>query len=381
MSTSVAHGATAVGFEVVGEVFARNFTEPGELGAAFAAFSADEPLVDIWGGVADDHAGTQWAADTLQLIFSGTKGLVAICVLLLADRGLLNPDAPVARYWPEFAAAGKDTVRVREVLSHQARLPGIASQVDWQDAADASAMAARIATQPQSTDPRATATYHPLTFGWICAELVLRITGSSIGCFFAQEIAEPLGLDLWIGLPAQHQHRVARVELAADWGVSSVFTPEEVQRDDLIRSVAANPRRFDRDNLPWNKPLWHAAEIPGANAIGTARSIARLYASLPSLLAPETIALASRPLTAGQDTLSGRPIAFSTGFQLQQERMPFGPPPDAFGHGGAGGSRHGYWPSTGVGFSYAMNLLRDDATDTRATRLLQALHHALERAS
>jgi CubicO group peptidase (beta-lactamase class C family) len=241
-------------------------------------------------------------------------------------------------------------------------------------------MAARIAAQPQSTDPRATATYHPLTFGWICGELVRRITGRSIGCFFAEEIAEPLGLDLWIGLPAQHEHRVTRVELAADWGLSSAFTPEQVHRDGLIRSVVANPPRFDRDNLPWNETLWHAAEIPGANAIGTARSIARLYASLPSLLAPETIALASRPLTAGPDTLSGRPIAFSTGFQVQRERMPFGPPPDAFGHGGAGGSRHGYWPALGVGFSYAMNLLREDATDTRATSLLHALHHTVAQA-
>ena len=209
-------GFVAPGFEPVREQFERNFAERGELGAAIAAIREGETVVDLWGGLADRASGRPWTADTMQIIFSGSKGLVSICMLMLMERGLIALDAPVARYWPEFAQAGKEHVLVRDVVAHTARLPGLETPVTWQEATDARRMAALLAAQPQSADPRAATCYHALTFGWLCGELVLRTDGRSIGRFFAEEVAGPLELDLWIGLPEEQEPRVATIELGSD---------------------------------------------------------------------------------------------------------------------------------------------------------------------
>jgi CubicO group peptidase (beta-lactamase class C family) len=378
MSACVCEGTVAEGFGLVAETFERVHAESDELGASFAAYRDGRLLVDIWGGVADSQRGARWKSGTLQVVFSGTKGLVAICLLMLVERGVLDLDAEVAQYWPEFGAAGKGDIQVRDVVSHQARLPGLVEPVTWQEATDARRMATLVAAQPQSDDPRAARTYHALTYGWICGELIRRIDGRSIGRFFADDVADRLGLEIWIGLPAELEPRVAPVKLAADWGTSPAFRRGRFEADPLWRSVFANPVRYSQESFPWNEPLWRAAEIPGANAIGTARSIAKLYASLGELLAPETLERARQPLTTGRDTVLGTPMAFGIGFQLQTEEMSLGPPPDAFGHGGSGGSQHGCWPTQGIGFSYSMNLLRDDDADRRAKDLLDALYISLQ---
>src|SRR3954447_8168956 len=190
-------GFVAPGFEPVREAFERNFSERGELGAAFAAVRDGEPVVDLWGGVADRASGRPWREDTIVTIFSGTKGFVAACMLLLIQRGQLELDAPVARYWPEFAQAGKAHVRVRDVVAHTVRLPYVATPVTWQEATDDVRMAELLAAQPQNTDPRAAYSYHALTFGWLCGELLRRVDGRSIGRFLADEVTGPLGLDVW----------------------------------------------------------------------------------------------------------------------------------------------------------------------------------------
>jgi CubicO group peptidase (beta-lactamase class C family) len=372
-------GFVAQGYEPVAEEFERNFAERGELGAAFAVSRGGEPVVDLWGGVADRVRRRPWAADTLQIVFSGTKGLVAICMLILLERGELALEAPVAAYWPEFAEAGKEGVLVRDVVAHTARLPGLEAPVTWREATDARRMAALIAAQPQSGDPRAAGTYHALTYGWLCGELVRRVDGRSIGRFFAEEVARPLELELWIGLPEELEPRVSRVELAPSWGSSPAFTVERLAADPLLRSVFANPVRYQPESFPWNERDWHAAEVPAANGIGTARSIARLYGSLGRVLSPETLELGRRPLSTRQDTLLGRPTSFGVGFQLLFDESPLGRVPGAFGHGGSGGSVHGRWPDAGLGFSYAMNLMRDDPGDLRAAALLGALHASVER--
>jgi len=370
-------GCSAPGFEPVAEEFQRNFTERGELGAAFAVMRDDEPLVDLWGGIADRASGRPWTADTLQIVFSGTKGLAAVCILLLMERGQLALEAPVAGYWPEFAAAGKGDVLVRDVVSHTAGLPGLQVPVTWQEATDPRRMAALLAQQPRSRDPRATRTYHAVTFGWLCGELVRRIDGRSMGRFFAEEIARPLELDVWIGLPRELEPRVSTVELAATWAAAGP-AEDELSTDPLRRAVE-NPPRYHRESFPWNEPAWHAAEVPSSNGIGTARSIARLYASLDRLLSARTLQLGSTALSDRHDPLMDRPTSFGVGFQLQTDRFPLGPVPDAFGHGGAGGSVHGRWPRQRLGFSYSMNLLRDDPGDTRAAALLAAVYNCLER--
>ena len=369
------NGYTAPGFERVAEEFERNFTERGDLGASFAVAFGDEPLVDLWGGIANRASGRSWAEDTLQIIFSGTKGLTATCILLLIQRGQLALDAPVAQYWPEFAAAGKHDVLVRHLVTHTVGLPGLEEPVTWQEATDARRMAALLAQQPRSNDPRATRTYHAVTFGWLCGELVRRVDGRTIGRFFAEEIAKPLGLDLWIGLPPELEPRVSSVELAASW----TMVTDETLADDPLRRAVENPLRYRPGSFPWNEPSWHAAEVPSSNGIGTARSIARFYANLDEVLSPTALQLGSTVLSNRHDPLMNRATAFGVGFQLQTDMLTLGPTPDAFGHGGAGGSVHGRWPRQRLGFSYTMNLLRDDPDDERAASLLTALYTCVEK--
>ncbi len=366
-------GFVAPGFEPVREEFERNFAERGELGAAFAAFHEGEPVVDLWGGLADRASARPWSEDTLLTIFSGSKGLVSICLLMLIERGQLDLHTPVSRYWPEFGQAGKERVLVRDVVAHTARLPGLAQQVTWQEATDGRRMAQLLAAQPQSDDPRAESSYHPMTFGWLCGELVLRVDGRTLGRFFAEEVADPLGLELWIGLPAEQDQRVATIEAGLAWSVASMSDD-----DAHTRSVMANPVRFEPGSLAANHRSWRAGEVPASNAIGTVRSIARMYASLDRLLLPETIELGRHPISTRLDVMSGAAISFGVGFQLQTAARSLGPPADAFGHGGAGGSRHGCWPRQRVGFSYAMNCLADELGDPRGPALTDALYTCVE---
>jgi len=365
----------APGFGQVADEFGRNFTVRGDLGAAFAVIRDDEVLVDLWGGIADRATARPWTADTLQILFSGTKGLVAACLLLLMERGQLTLEAPVARYWPEFAAAGKADVAVRDLVTHAVGLPGLEVPVTWQEATDARRMAVLLAAQPRSRDPRATRTYHAVTFGWLCGELVRRVDGRRIGQFFAEEIALPLDLELWIGLPADLEARVSTVELAPTW---TSVADERLALDPLRRAIE-NPPRYQPGSFPWNEPDWHAAEVPSSNGIGTARSVARFYDRLDQLLSPATMRLGSTVLSSRHDPLMERTTSFGVGFQLQTDALTLGPEPGAFGHGGAGGSVHGRWPRQRLGFSYAMNLLRDDPGDMRAAALLTALYNCVER--
>ncbi len=379
------HGSVAPGFEPVAEVFEQNFRERGELGAAFAAYRDGELVVDLWGGRAEPGVdGRPWERDTLQLIFSGTKALVATCVLLLIERGRLALEDPVCAHWPAFAANGKQAVTVAELMSHRARMPGVAAPLKEDDLTDGPRLAELLAAQAQETDPRAAAMYHPLTYGWLAGELVRQVDGRSVGRFFAEEIAAPLGLDLWIGLPQELEPRVTTLVTDATWGM--LLDAESLERDELLRRVWRNPPIFGDAELPWNRPAFHAAEIPGANAIGTARSVARLYGCLARggeldgvrLLAPETLELGRRELSRFVDAGTDEQQAFGVGYELQIERMVLGPVPEAFGHTGAGGSIHAAWPEQRVGLSYVMNLMRDDpAGDPRSAELLSALAAAV----
>jgi CubicO group peptidase (beta-lactamase class C family) len=331
--------------------------------------------VDLWGGVADRRSGRPWREDTLQLVFSGAKGVVAVCILMLYERGLLDLDAPVADYWPAF---GKRAILVRDVVGHTARLPGIDEPLTIDQLADRRAVVERLEAQQPSADPRAALCYHPFTYGWMCGELVRRIDGRGIGRFVADEIAGPLDLELWIGLPEQLEHRVAMIELADDWPTAPHNREHVLAADPLLRSIWGNPLTLGRAGFPWNSRAYHAAEIPGAGCIATARSMARLYANLDRLLAPATLELGRTTVSRGHDEAHDAERHFGVGFELQTRLMHLGPAPGAFGHGGAGGSCHGAWPEHGIGFSYSMNRLRDDnEVDPRSQALLDALHTAV----
>jgi len=382
-------GFVAPGFEAVQAAFSDNLVSRDELGAAFAATVDGQLVVDLWGGLADADALTPWEAETPVVIFSGTKGLVALCLLVLADRGQLALDAPVSTYWPEFAAAGKKRITVAEIASHRARLPAFREPLEPGDFLDDRRMAELLAAQAPDPDPRASGTYHGFTYGWLCGELVRRVDGRSVGRFFADEVAAPLGLRAWIGLPDEMQPEVATLCFARDWGVGKPQWDLDVVADDpLMAALSHNPPVLrPGEPIVWNRPEFRSAEIPGAGGVATARSMARLYGCLARggeldgvrLLSEETLARGCAVLVKRRDTVWGRPCAYGVGFQLQTELHELGKPEDAFGHGGAGGSIHGAWPSHRVGFSYAMNVMRDDEqVDPRAQALLTALHDAVE---
>lgn len=374
-------GFVASGFEPVVEELERNFLERGDVGAAFAAYHDGRLVVDLWGGSADPERHRSWDRNTLGVIFSGTKGLVALCMLMLVERGRLSLADPVARYWPEFAVNGKDRITVRDVVSHQAGLPGIRTPLRYEDLIDGRRMADLLASQAIERDARATRIYHRLTYGWLCGELIRRIDGRSVGAFFKQEIAHPLALDIWIGLPEAEEDRVAKLQLADGWNARLGTGTHDELRD----IVWANPPLMldGRSELPWNARAWHAAEIPATNGIADARSMARLYGCLAcggrldgvELITERTLTRSRKQLSAFRDPLLDESLRFATGWELQTQVMSFGPPLDAYGHGGAGGSQHAAWPHERVGVSYLMNQMRNDHHgDVRSRSILRALH-------
>ena len=368
-------GHVAPGFEAVGEVFA-SVTEPGRPGAAFAAVVDGVPVVDLWGGTVDD-AGHSWSKDTACVVFSGTKGVVATAVLQLAERGALDLEAPVASIWPAFAAAGKDRVLVRDLLAHTSGLPGIIAPLTAGDLRAPQRIFDLLAAQ----EPIVTVgvpSYHALTYGWLLDAVVRSVDGRSVGQVVRDDIAGPLGLDLWIGLPEAELGRVARIRRAPGYALSAFASDDE---PDPRLAFVYGPL----DGMNFNAPETLTAEIPAANGVATARSLARLYGCLARggeldgvrLLEPATIALAATEASRGDDPLSGRPLRFGLGFELSGTPSNLGADPAAFGHTGAGGSTHGAWPSHATGFSFVVSEMRTESGDDRGSVLLAALAEAL----
>lgn len=385
MKSTAVSGFVAPGFEPVAEAFEANFRERGDVGGAFAAVQDGELVVDLWGGLADSKAGRRWERDTAVVVFSGTKGVVALCLLLLADRGALDLDAPVTDYWPEFGAHGKGDVRVLELASHQARLPAVPGGLAEADLLDGRRLAGLLAEQPQVLDPRVDPyAYHGITYGWLCGELIRRVDGRTAGRFFAEEVAEPLGLDVWIGIDPKIEGRVATLQYGLGMEeLARSLCGQEV--DPLQEAIFAHGLAFpvDQRKLPWNRPEFHQAEIPGAGGIATARGLARMYGAVVAadspLISPGLVERARQRIAGGDPFDDGVIHSFGIGFQVQDEESPpsLGPPLEAFGHPGAGGSVHGAWPRHRVGFSYAMNELREeDPPGPRTEPLLSALYAA-----
>jgi CubicO group peptidase (beta-lactamase class C family) len=353
---SAVSGTVAPGFEPVADAFAATL-DGAAGGAALAAVADGRPVLDIWGG--------DFVEDTLVLVFSGTKGVVATALLLLRERGQLDLDDPVARYWPEFGAAGKEGILVRHVLAHTAGVPGLRPPFAAEQLLDQAALAERLAAEPAFWPPGTRLAYHGHSFGVICGELIRRIDGRSTGRFVADELAEPLGLEFWIGLPAELEPRVAPLVAAPGYG----FTFSGEQPPPLLDAI------YGSGTLDFNDPRVHRAEIPSANGIGSARALARLFGS--PLLQDAPIEELSRDACA----VTGRAYAFGQGFELWTELGRLGPARDAFGHTGSGGSTHGAWPSLRTGYSYAPSELRSELDDDRGPELLRTLHACVTRAA
>lgn len=364
------NGTVAVGLEPVADAFAANFETHGEIGAAACVYRDGHPVVDIWAGLADRDTGRPWESDTLVLTFSSTKGFTAACMHVLVERGLLDLDAPIASYWPEFAAHGKEHVPVRWILCHRAGVPAVDATLTLEQVLAWDPVVAAVAAQRPEWPPGTDHGYHARTFGWINGELVRRITGQSLGRFLATEIARPLGLDFWVGLPAEIEPRVA-----------TLYPPQQQPIDpkSLLGRVMLGPSGLFADNAVWNRPDVHTAELPSSNGIGTAHALARHYAALIGevggirTLKKETVAVATKVQADGEDRVLGSPTRFALGFMLNTN-----PGPNFFGHPGSGGSFGFADPDTNIGFGYVMNrMIGNGADDGRAGRLIEALYRCL----
>ncbi|MFG1793553.1 serine hydrolase domain-containing protein [Nocardia sp. NPDC049149] len=383
-------GTVAPGFEAVREAFAANFAEHGEVGAAVCVYRDGRPVVDLWGGIADPETGRAWERDTIQLVYSATKGVTTTLAHLLVQRGLLDLDAPVAQYWPEFAAAGKDAIPVRWLLTHQAGLAALDKPVRLVDALAWTPMVEALAAQAPNWPPGTAHGYHGRTFGWLVGEVIRRVTGRTVGQVLAEDVAAPYDVDFFIGLPPAEQYRVSRLVFAPQPDFAAI--PEDLIPERLRPVLAAlqDPdslanRAFqitDPPDLDFNSPDVHAAEIPASNGIGTARGLARLYAALVGdldghrLLTPETLSAATREQVAGTDLVITLEDRYATGYMLPTPELPLGGP-HSFGHPGRGGSLAFADPTRGLAFAYTPNYIIENAVDLRARNLVDAMESAL----
>ena len=384
------HGDVESGFERVAEVFLENFRSRGDLGSACAVYVEGRRVVDVWAGVADARTGRPWEAGTSAVIFSCSKGVLAICAYLLVQEGRLDLDAPVVTYWPEFGAQAKTAITSRQILAHRAGLPALDRDLTLDQALAWDPVIRAIEAQLPRWPPEAGHFYHAMTYGWLIGEVIRRITGLSPGSYFRQRLGDPLRLQTWIGIPASVRASVAWMEPplpdedteAARVSARIAAENPVVERSLTMGGAFAFPAQ---DGLvTFNDPRIQAAEIPAANGISTARSLAALYAhcvsemDVPRLLHRASIDDATVVRSAGPQ-LSGMPddgARWGTGFQLASPPAQPMLGPGSFGHAGAGGQLAFGDAEYGTGFAYLSNQMGGYG-DERAKQLTLALRSIL----
>ncbi|HUI27843.1 MAG TPA: serine hydrolase domain-containing protein [Candidatus Kryptonia bacterium] len=386
MAVPTIHGTCDSRFAALRDTFVRNFSTFGETGAALSITIDNRPVVDIWAGHVDGTRTTEWQRDTIVNVYSTTKGMTAICAHILADQGRLDFDAPVAKYWPDFAHAGKGEMPVRYLLSHRAGLPAVRQTMAPEAMYQPETMASALAAQEPWWQPGAKHGYHAVTYGWLVGEVVRRITGKTIGAFFRDEVAQPLGVDCHIGLPAQHEARVAPLIPPP---------PPTADQLDLITEILKDPesmlaKAFINPPLPLeavNSREWRAAEIPAANGHTNARALARVYGALACggalngtrVLSQAAIDNAIIEQSDGPDAVLPLYTRFGLGFMRSTPKEKMGPNPRAFGHGGMGGSMAFADPDARLGFGYVMNEMHAGLwlIDPRPATLIESLYASL----
>ena len=388
MTAQLIEGEVDKRFENVRKAFAENFEQRGELGAAACILIDGKPVVDLWGGHVDKEKTKPWKRDTLVNVYSTTKGMTSTCAHRLIDQGKLDPDEPVAKYWPEFAQAGKQDLPVRYVLSHRAGLAAVKKVLSEDALFDWNTMTAALAEQEPWWQPGTKHGYHALTIGWLVGEVIRRITGKGLGKYFREEIAEPLKLDCHIGLDAAHDARVSDLLAAPPPGPDepNLFAEAMKEPEGATAKAFLNPPVLTKPNLV-NTRSWRGAQIGAANAHTTARSLARLYGSLARggevdgyrVVRHEALERFYAEQSYGPDqVLMQMPTRFSMGFMLSQPGAMFGPHRKAFGHPGAGGSLGFADPQARIGFGYTMNQMANGLLiDARASALIDAFYAAL----
>jgi CubicO group peptidase (beta-lactamase class C family) len=387
-------GTCAPGFGPVKDAFAGNFaprpgSSPTDVGASCAVVHQGELVVDLWGGTLDAEGTTPWVEDTIINVFSTTKTMSCLSLLVLVSRDLVDVDAPVANYWPEFAQAGKEGVLVRHVLSHTAGLPGWDQRLETTDLYDWQTVTDLLAAQAPWWEPGTKSGYHGISQGNLVGEIVRRVDGRSVGRFFAEEIAGPLEADFHIGTPPEHDDRVALVippdepmlDLSgdADGPGGSHATPAR----DSIPYRAANPRLRAEDS--WTIP-WRRTEIPAAGGHGNARSVALAQCPVSAggtargveLLIPACVERIFDVQAAGRDLVLGIGVTFGVGYGLNSPRAPISPNPRVCYWGGWGGSLCVNDVDAGFTMGYVMNQMGPGTVgDDRAHTILQACYTAL----
>ncbi|WP_405813461.1 beta-lactamase family protein [Streptomyces sp. NBC_01390] len=383
---SPVHGDCDARFSAVRTAFEENFRDRGELGAAVSVTVGGETVVDLWGGWADAGRTRAWERETLVNVWSTSKGPTALCAHILADRGLLDLDAPVAVYWPEFAAAGKEGVLVRHLLSHRSGLSGLREPHSLADLYDWELTTRRLAATEPWWEPGTRSGYHALTYGFLVGEVVRRVSGLLPGAFLEREVTGPLGIDFRLGLPEKEAGRAAELvppptpspsEQAA---IFAQLTPVTI-------AAVANPVTGAAEA---NSPEWRAAEIPAAGGHGTARAIAALYGVFAGqgsyggqrILSAEMAERVREGQGSCRDLVLGARFDYETeiglGLWLSGDNGWYGPNPRAYGHDGFGGSCGLADPDAGVSLGYVMNRMGPHiANDPRKMALIDALYSAL----
>ena len=388
---AIVHGRCDPGFERVRDALVEIFAAGSEVGAALAVYVDGYAVVDLWGGHADAARTRPWERDTIVDLYSVGKAVTAVCALRLVEAGLLDLDAPVARYWPEFARAGKAQIPVRYLLTHQAALPAIARPLPSGAWSRWNVVTEALAAQAPWWEPGAGHGYHVNTQGFLVGEVVRRITGKTLGTYLSESIARPAGVDFFIGVGPELDGRCADV-------LPQQASPESVE---LRRQLSVDPATLSglplmRVNAYRNPPeisgmgvvntrSWRAAEVPSTNGHGNARGVARLYSALAGdgeldgvhVLSPEIIARATEQQVYGDDLVLQRPTRFGLGFQLTMAERPLGPSPRAFGHFGAGGSLGFADRDARVAFGYAMNQGRGGWQHKHVRHLIDLVYAAL----
>jgi len=373
-------------FTRVRETFAQNFTTFGETGAAVALYVDGRPVVDLSAGHADAARTQPFPRDAIVNVYSTTKGITAICAHRLVEQGRLDLDAPVAKYWPEFAQAGKDTLPVRHLLSHRAGLPAVRRPLEPSAIYEWDTMTAALAAQEPWWEPGTRHGYHALTYGWLVGEVIRRITGKTVGTYFREEIADPLDIDFHIGLSGAAEARAVPLIPPPPPTEEQITLFTEILKDldAMLAKAFINPP-IAPDAM--NTPEWRRAEIPAANGHTNARALARLYGTLANggalngfrLLTQPSIDRALEEESDGPDAVLPLHTRFGLGFMRSTPQEKLGPNARSFGHGGMGGSMAFADPDARLGFGYTMNQMHMGLwlIDPRAVALIEAVYASL----
>ena len=391
-------------FHEARNIFEKSISSGFELGGSIAVEVQGEKVIDLWGGHLDHSKSKAWEENTLVNVFSTTKGIAAICLLQLIEKGLLDIEKPVCEYWPEFSVNGKENIPVKYLFCHKAGLCGVREPLESGAFSNWDLITSELAKQEPLWEPGTAHGYHAITYGHLVGELLRRIDGRTIGQYFKEEIAEPLNLDFWIGLPDSEFDRVSDIYPSKPGPLQYLFPlltklPRFVlpgrakfllDFGDTSKPVGAafnNPPISSNRGMEANTKQWRNAEIPAANGHGTARSIAKLYGILANggsrdgihVLSPETIEKARQTQSDGRDlVLGGMRTRFGLGFMLGTENVSMGPNPNAFGHGGAGGSLGFSDPDNNISLGFVMNQMHQGITAWKtATDVAESVYKAL----